>query len=298
MEQSQEKRNKSKNLDEIPITTPSRIVVQSREQSYTFDKGTYREDYLRHIISKSEYEKIIQEASKLMGQSWTKKRLNDQIKLPTFVIVLSVICLVLTLIYMILIYLSTGYQDGSALLATSIACVSVASIIAFGLSVYNFCRKINKFKSLEEIIKEDLDAYFENINLKYEGLLYFNFNSTHRWIECNILKVNEKAEKVEERKHYIPEEVEEDPENENELDDEVHNKLSKKHSRMPSHITASKKHSKSPSLAVVSNTKVVSHFHSRAQSTNVRRAEEAKENKENPEKKEIELLSFRKEKEL
>jgi hypothetical protein len=267
----------NKKLDDLPLSTPSRIIIQSREQSYTFDKGTYRDDYLRHCISKKDYDEVLDAASKIMGQSWSKKRLNDTIKLPRFVIVLALTAVILTVVYMILLYLSTSSENGTALLIVSIVCVSIGSLIAFGLSIYNFCRQIGKFKSLEEIIKEDLDAYLEITNRKYDGLLFYEFNSAKRWIECNIVKMNERGDR-EEKKYFIPEEVEEDVENENEVEEEV-GRLSKKHSRMQSHMTQPKKHSKTPSIIT---HKIMSNHHSRSQSIAFKKAED----------REIELGSF------
>ena len=92
---------KKKKLDNFPMSTPSRIVIQSREQSYTFEKSTYREEYLKQCISKNEFDAIITEASKLLGQSWAKKRLNDQIKLPNFVLILAVSAVIFIIIYLI-----------------------------------------------------------------------------------------------------------------------------------------------------------------------------------------------------
>lgn len=266
--ESDKKETIKSNKDDIPISTPSRIIIQSREQSYTFDKDTYRDEYLRHCIAKYEYDAIVEGASKIMGQSWSKKRLNDQIKLPRFVIVLAVVSVLLTIIYMVLLYLSTTYDDGTSLLVVSIICVTAGSVIAFGLSIYNFCRKIGRFKSLEEIIKEDLDIYFIGVNKKYDSSLRLIFNASKRWIECHILKANERGDR-EEKRSFINEEVQEEPENENvEFEEEVANKkYSAKHSRAQSSISRRVIHSRVSSMANAnSHANKLNPSHSRAQS--------------------------------
>jgi hypothetical protein len=180
--------------NDIPDSSPSRIIIKSREQSYSFEKDAYKEEYLSGIVTKKEFDDIIANASKIMGQSWSKKRLNDQIKIPLWVIVLSVISVILTIIYMITLYYSTTASNGAALLAISIVSVTIASIIAFSLSIYNFCRKIEKFKSLDEMIKEELDNYFNEINTHYEGNIKWKFITGKNYIECNINKSREKGE--------------------------------------------------------------------------------------------------------
>jgi len=180
--------NKGKNINAIPESNASRIIISSKEQSYSFQKDAYKEEYLSGIIPKKDFDDIIANASKIMGQAWSKKRLNDQIKIPMWVIVLSVISVILTIIYMVTLYYSTTATNGTALLAISIISVAIASLIAFSLSIYNFCRKIEKFKSLDEMIKEELDNYFSLVNSNYEGNLKWKFITGKNYIECSILK--------------------------------------------------------------------------------------------------------------
>lgn len=161
---------------------PNKIIVKAKEQLYTFEKGTYHEGLLSDIISKKEYDEIIDNCGKVMGQSWAKKRLNDQIKIPSGIILLSVIAVLLTIAYMVTLYLSATSEDGTALFVISIICISLASIIVFGMSIFNFCRKIAKFKSLDQIIKEDLDKEFQIINAKYSGSLLFEYDDAKKQI--------------------------------------------------------------------------------------------------------------------
>lgn len=166
--------------------TGIKIIITSKEQTYAFDKMTYRDDLLQNIIPKIEYDKIIDQASKIMGHSWTKKRVNDQIKLPKSVIILSLVAILLTIIYMILLYISVNSDHSVTLFVISIILISIGSAIAFGLSLYNFCRKIDKFKSLEDIIKEDIEQYLFQINKNFINKLEFTFNISKRRIEVII----------------------------------------------------------------------------------------------------------------
>lgn len=224
--------NRKKSDNSIPSSTPNKIIIPSKEQSYTFEKNTYREDYLKNCIRKNEYDTIISTASRVLGQSWADKRLNDQIKLPNFVLILAILAVIFIIIYLVTLYMSASSSNGTALFIVSIVCVCIGSAIAFGLSIYNFFREIGKFKSLDEIIKQNIETYLDGINRRYEGYLLFIFNTDKRWIECNILKPNE------EKKYYTKEYVQEAPENEEEemrMGKNTHKKTpSKLHSRNPS----------------------------------------------------------------
>jgi hypothetical protein len=168
------------------------VYVKAKEQIYTFEKSTYREDLLQDLLPKSRYDEIIEEAGRTMGQSWATKRSNDQIKIPNTVIVLSVAAVLLTIVYMVTLYTSTTAEEGTALFVVSIICISSASFIVFGLSIYNFCRKIGKFKSLDMIIKEDLDAYFLKLNNEFSGKVNFSYNEVKKHIEITALNVTKK----------------------------------------------------------------------------------------------------------
>ena len=176
--------------DKIYKNTPQRIVVKANLQNYTFPKETYHETFIGHLIKKEEYDRIIASGSKILSQAWMKKRDNDKINLPPFVTALSVISILLTVVYMILIYYSTTVENGTALLIVSIVCVVVATLIAFGLSIYNFCRKMGTFKTVQEIIKEDLHELFSVENRNYFERLNFSFNDEGNFLEIKILRPN------------------------------------------------------------------------------------------------------------
>lgn len=170
------------------------IIIKGKEQIYTFEKNTYKEDLLSDIYDKNRvqltrqvYDEIIEKAAKTMGNSWSNKRANDQIKISGEVIFLSILAVVLTIAYMVTMYTSTTAKNGTALFVISIICISFASAIVIFLSIYNFCRKITKFRSLDVMIKEDMDKYFSELNIDYSGKLEFKYNSEKMQIELTAL---------------------------------------------------------------------------------------------------------------
>jgi hypothetical protein len=197
MDKEKERESTSKEIESEIIYNQNQIIIPSKEQSYQFVKGSFRSKYLEHIIKKEEYDSIIKEASYCLENSWVKKRENDQIKTPKTVTVLIIISVALMMLYMVLIYFSAKVENGATLLILSLICVSVGSVIALGLAVHNFCRKIGKFISLDEIIKTDIDNLFNRVNKKYEGELLFQYECKNRRIIVNILKRNDKGDREE-----------------------------------------------------------------------------------------------------
>jgi hypothetical protein len=169
-------------------STPSKIIIESHEQSYTFDRRSYNHDYLQGIITKLEWDSIISEASRLMGMCWSKKKIHDQIKLPRFMIISAIVSVVLIFIYMITLYIAaTSDNDSTGLLTVAIICISIGTIIAGFMATYNFKRNMKKFQSLDDIIKVDIDVYLSNLNSKYKNKLEFDYITNTRWIEVKIL---------------------------------------------------------------------------------------------------------------
>jgi hypothetical protein len=169
---------------EIPKSTHHKIIIPVRDELFMFEKKTYIEPFMSHIISKIDYDNIISVGTRVMGEAWSKKRNTDVVKIPRMFIVLSITSVLLTFLYMIFIFLSTS-NDSFALLLLSIFCVSFASLIAFSLSIYNFRRKLGKFMRLEDVIREDVEKYLQRINIQWAGRLEFSFKDTY--LECSLL---------------------------------------------------------------------------------------------------------------
>jgi len=169
--------------------TPTNIQIKANLQNFTFPKSSYSERFLIHLISKKNYDAIIESVSKVLSSSWMKKRENDKISLPPFVTILAVIAVICALLYLILIYYSTTVQRGDALMIVSMVCVVLSMGIAFTLSIYNFSRKIGTFKTIQDIIKEDINEVLKSANEQNKNL-NFQFNSEENYLDIKILEVN------------------------------------------------------------------------------------------------------------
>lgn len=180
--------NNNNNSNQKSNLLTNKIKIYAKDQLYTFEKDKYNGNLLSNILSKNEFDKIIENCSKLMGQSWVEKRTKDQVKIPSWIIGFSILSVILTIVYMITLYLSTTVENGTALFVVSIICISSASLIVFGMSIYNFCRKIGHFESLSSIIKDKLDTELKQANNKYNNI-NFSYNEVKK---CIVVTVKDK----------------------------------------------------------------------------------------------------------
>lgn len=182
----------------------NKIVIPSREGTYSFSRKTYKEEILRNLITKFEYDKIIENASKIMGNALLTKRKNDHFEVSNWVIFLEILITCLVLFYLFALYASQDTSD-LTLYYLSIIAICFALFVTSVQSIYNFCRPTRKYMTLEEIIKRDLDAHFEKINNTYyfskvndkyiySGSLHFSYISGKKIIECYVEKPEEEAE--------------------------------------------------------------------------------------------------------
>ena len=162
------------NNSDLPII--GKIQIPCRITSLTFDKKAYREELLSDIIETEEFNKILDESSKIIGDALEKKRQNDDVKLPNYMIVLSTISVILAILYIIALVLATSRSLNSTFFTfIGIACILIAAVMTFFLSIVNFFRKIKKFKTIENFIKDDLDLYLDKVNENLAGKCEFKF---------------------------------------------------------------------------------------------------------------------------
>lgn len=161
-------------FDNLPII--SKIEINCKSTSLTWDKSAYKEDFLAGIIEKEEFDAILEHASKILGDALEKKRENDEVKLPKSMMFLSTITVILSICYVVVLLIAAQSPANSTiLLVIAIICLAGASALALTLSILNYCRKIKQFRTLETFIKDDLDYYFSHINAKFSGKCEFRF---------------------------------------------------------------------------------------------------------------------------
>lgn len=175
--------------DGIPNSSPNKLIVTASIENYTFNKSCYVQHYIGHILTKEQFDKIIDNLSKKMGQVWVKKKLRDQIKFPNYVLWLSYSSVLLLVVWVILHYISATNDSGNlALFNVSMISLIIASVFVFFIVIDNLRRKVTKFQTFNELLQEELNEEFYKLNKLYQGQLDFYFIKEKKIIEINILK--------------------------------------------------------------------------------------------------------------
>jgi len=171
----------------------NKIYILSKENSYTFDKSGYKEEFLDKIMSKKEYEEIVLELTKLMGKAIGRKRTTDKISFPGFLKVSTIISLLFAVGYIICIFLSQKSPNPKFYLVIGIILLCISIIMLFALSIYNFCRQPDVFIPLDQLIEEAITKYTQQLDEKYNPKLTFTYylkNKVHN-VEITIKRFNE-----------------------------------------------------------------------------------------------------------
>jgi hypothetical protein len=204
----------------------AKLEIPCRKTSLTYDKTVYKEDILQDILEQEEFDKILDECSKILGDAIDKKRTNDEVKIPKFIVILSIIASLLALVYIICLFTAANSTDNQTFMVVlAVFCLTGAGGIVFVLSLFNFCRKIKTFRTLEAYVKDDMDAYLDKINLGFTGKCEFKFYPhKEEAIEiCTFVKTPQmiKEEMIENNRMQ---QLEQD-DNENENHPEKHSKI-------------------------------------------------------------------------
>jgi hypothetical protein len=182
----------------------TKIIVESNIHSYAYDKKSYKPEILNGIISKYDWDNIFNEATKLMGVCWNKKKVQDQIKLPQFMIVCAIISVILILVYTVTLYIAAISEgDNTVLIIISILSISLGTLLAGILATYNFKRKIGKFQTLDEIMQIYMTEYLAQVNLKYKNKLEFTYNNSTKFIECDVHDIFKSNSENEEKRRLV-----------------------------------------------------------------------------------------------
>jgi hypothetical protein len=154
----------------------AKLEIPCRKTSLTYDKTVYKEEILQDIMDQEEFEKILDECSKILGDAIDKKRANDEVKIPKFIVILSIMASLLALVYIVCLFIAANSTDNQTFMVVlAVFCLTGAGSMAFVLSLFNFCRKIKTFRTLEAYVKDDMDAYLDKINVGFTGKCEFKF---------------------------------------------------------------------------------------------------------------------------
>ena len=164
------------------------ITIPQPNNDYIFTRNTYNSQLLSPYITKTDYNKIIDNAEKVISQSMISKRKYEEVKVPRFVYILFFTAIISFIIYMLTLYYAPRRSNGKTLYTISIIFAVIGICIAIGLSVYNICRKIRSGKDLNDFVESDLKLFFGKVNESGSRNVKFQYNKDKKVIECVVYK--------------------------------------------------------------------------------------------------------------
>jgi len=170
------------------------IRIPSLDDSYTFARNRYDSEILNDYILKTDFDKIINKASRIFGDSILKKRANDTFFISRKSNKLTIISLICIFLFILFFYLSQiGKSSLVMFIFAAFFCCLGLIINLFQTYSSFFVRENRKYKTVEEIINEDMNQYLKNVNnnLSFQninGSLKFSYNPEDRSIECKVYK--------------------------------------------------------------------------------------------------------------
>mmetsp|Transcript_24304 Transcript_24304/g.25377 ORF Transcript_24304/g.25377 Transcript_24304/m.25377 type:complete len:203 (-) Transcript_24304:95-703(-) len=163
-----------------PILEPEEefdIRINFKEESYTFEKGTYQSSLLNGIISEEDYNATVSHCSNLLGKSMIDKKNNDSLVFPGILKILSLVAICLLIIFFSTLSPAlTDHGNREALFAISVIIVVIMIIITFCMSIYNYNYDIKSFKNLSYFAVKYINEFLEKENAKYGKRLRFVLN--------------------------------------------------------------------------------------------------------------------------
>jgi hypothetical protein len=168
-----------------------KIEISSNLNPYNFDINTYKEERLKNIIKKEDYEKIIKDANNLIYKSLEKKKKNDIIVLPFYIKIFSLLSIFFSFMYVLCVLVQSFDLTNKNLTYYSqmeAPSVYISLVIISLLTILNFIRPLKKFKSVEKFFEENLTNYFNEYNDKYKDVMEFVYNPNKNNLELLIYK--------------------------------------------------------------------------------------------------------------
>eukprot|EP00347_Sterkiella_histriomuscorum_P000845 403374297 len=187
---------------QIPRSNQNRIIIPSNSIGNSFKKNTYEEQFLHNILTKQEFDKVIDHICKIAHKSHSKKRLYDNTKMSNEIINSFIFAFMCEIVFVVLYYYATIYQS---ILYKWLSLGFLIFGLVFVLSMMGYHALPTKpLPSFESMVKDELDNYFTKINKQFvlKGL-WWRVVPGHYWVECRIDKsLKEDIQKIEELQNH------------------------------------------------------------------------------------------------
>lgn len=180
-----------------------KLIIPSLKHLYIFDNSLYDEDTFSGIITKDEFNEIIEGFSKVMFNCYTEKISGKPVVIPARMIILSLVSILATLAFCILMSVALMYsrknkdaqfnelkeyylKRADTVFWFSAACGVLTFALILYMAISNFVRKVPKVKTVDHLIKDELEEELEKVNKRYKGAIHFGYNDAKKHLTLLI----------------------------------------------------------------------------------------------------------------
>lgn len=158
-------------------------------------KGYNKYPFLKYIITKEKFNKIIDKANIIISDSKIKKSKYDKVEINKYIYLLFILTLIFIIIYIFLFYYSPrSEKNQNKLKICGMVFFSLSIFILFFIGTINFRSTINGDRPLYEFYKYEMIDYIKNLNIFWKDKIIFSLDETTKDLICNV-KVDENSVK-------------------------------------------------------------------------------------------------------
>jgi hypothetical protein len=174
----------------FPQNSQSLVVIKSNDKGIGFLRTMYDSRYCGGVITKDEFDNVIERASNLMGGVYSKKRKMDSQGVPLWYKFALLFAVITAFPFLIMAYYLPENDLWYEILTFGLLTLSL--MIVGTISLINFCKRTDDIKTFDEMIMARISTYFEKQNeTEYlERGLEWYLVPGHYWLELRIIKRN------------------------------------------------------------------------------------------------------------
>jgi hypothetical protein len=153
----------------FPENCPSLVIVPSNKEGTGFLNHCYDSRFLTDYITEQEFNAIVLITSKIAARAYSKKKMLDKMGVPKYTkIALLFSSLLATTSLFTILYSILDSSNDNTLLIVSHVLIAPSLIMMFIIAIYNWKREVKRPPSFNEMVKHDLDSFFEKMNIDFK----------------------------------------------------------------------------------------------------------------------------------
>ena len=161
--------------------------MKCNKEYISFDKKNYN-PILKDYIPKNEWEIIAEEANNVIGKAYYLRKLQENIKIPEFMsLIFRIIFFFSISDFIFLIIYTKNANFNEIVIYFALSFILIACIIIIILMIYNYIRKLDEEKTIDDFIIEGMKKFINSLNEIYANIVSFKYNHIELEIECTLI---------------------------------------------------------------------------------------------------------------